>query len=436
MVAKFITKIQKAAKLDIIKVFSFTSITTLVKMLAGFISIKVVAVIIGPSGIALLGQLNNFSAIIMSIATGGITSGVTKYIAQYRDETDSIKGYIGTAVKITLFFSILCGLFLVFCSSILSSKILLDAKYSFVFIIFGITLIFYTGNTLLLAIINGYKEFNLYVKISIISSIVGLFLSLSLVIPFGINGALINAVTSQSLVFIIAFFLVRRANLVCISFDNLWSKFNKIKAMQYFHFMLMALVGAFCVPVSQLIIRGFIIGKFSLQIAGCWEGINRLSGMYLMIITSSFGVYYLPRLSELSNVDQLKHEIKMAYKVIIPCLLLGLSLVYLLRYIIIRVLFSPEFEEMSKLFFWQLIGDFLKISSWLIAYLMGAKAMVKLFITTEIVFSASYIALVYFLLDAIGLKGTVLGYAINYCVYFFTMYFFVYRKLLHNKNRM
>jgi PST family polysaccharide transporter len=425
MVDKIITKIQKVVKLDIVKVFSFTSISTLVKMLAGFISVKVVAVIIGPAGIALLGQLNNFSVIVMSIATGGISTGVTKYISQYKDDADITKKYIGTAVKITLFFSFLCGLFLVFGASLLSSMILLDSKYSFVFILFGVTLVFYSCNTLLLAIINGYKQFNLYVKISIVSSIIGLLLSLILVFPFGVNGAFINAVTSQSFVFVLAFIMAKRANLVCISFANLWSKFDKINAIQYFRFSLMTLVSAFTVPVSQMVIRSFMIKQFSIQAAGYWEGINRLSNMYLMIITSSFGVYYLPKLSETFDLNMLKREIKTAYKVIIPCLLIGLTGIYFGRFILIRLLFSSEFFEMSGLFFWQIIGDFLKISSWLIAYLMHAKAMTKLFILTEIGFSAFYVGLAFFFGNLFGLRGVVLGYTINYAVYFITIWLFI-----------
>jgi PST family polysaccharide transporter len=366
----------------------------------------------------------------MSIATGGISTGVTKYIAQYKDDSDITKEYIGTAVKITLFFSVICGLFLVFGSSLLSVKILLDSKYSFVFIIFGVTLVFYACNTLLLAVINGYKQFNLYVKISIISSVVGLLLSLILVIPFGINGALINAVTSQSLVFILAFFIAKWSKIGCFSFNTLWNKIDKAKAKQYFRFSLMTLVSAFTVPIAQLVIRGFIIRRFSILDAGYWEGINRLSNMYLMIITSSFGVYYLPKLSETSDFYMLKREIKTAYKVIIPCLLIGLTGIYFCRLIIIRLLFSAEFIEMSGLFFWQVIGDFLKISSWLIAYLMHAKAMTRLFITTEISFTAFYVFMAIVFGNMMGLKGVVLGYAVNYAVYFIFIWVFLYRKIL------
>jgi PST family polysaccharide transporter len=147
-----------------------------------------------------------------------------------------------------------------------------------------------------------------------------------------------------------------------------------------------------------------------------------------MIITSSFGVYYLPKLSELTNGSDIKREIKTAYKVIIPCLLAGLSCVYFGRFLIIQVLFSEEFYGMADLFFWQLVGDFLKISSWLIAYLMHAKAMVKFYILTEIVFSLLYVIFAFFLVQFIGLEGVLLGYSVNYFICLIVMYIFVYQK--------
>ena len=427
---QFLYKIRGATKLDIVKVFSLTSISTLVKMLAGFISIKVVAVIIGPAGVALLGQLNNFSAIIMAIATGGITTGITKYISQYKEDSHVVKDYTCAAVKISLFCTGVCGIFLVGCYSLLSKKFLLDAQYGFVFIVFGVTLIFYTANTLLLAVINGYKQFDLYVKISIVSSVVGLGLSLALVIPFGINGALLNAVTSQSLIFVIALIIARKKRLFYLNKPYIWkSGFDSDKTIKLLRFSIMALVSGFAVPVSQLIIRGYIEDKFSLQSAGWWEGINRLSAMWLMIIVSSFSVYYLPRLSELTSGHEIWREIKTAYKIIMPCLFVGLSFVYFSRFIIINVVFSPEFHGMSELFLWQVIGDFFKISAWLVAYLMHAKAMTRFFIITEIGFTALYVFMAIILAKSLGLPGIVLAYAINYAIYWIVMWWSIYKRL-------
>lgn len=139
----------------------------------------------------------------------------------------------------------------------------------------------------------------------------------------------------------------------------------------------MTLTTAVTAPVSQRLLRAYVISEISPTEAGWWEGMSRISNMYLMIVTSSFSVYYLSRLSELTNPSELRYEIVKSYKVIVPMLLTGLVSVYLLRGLVIRVLFTSEFLPMENLFFWQLLGDFFKICSWLLAYLMIAKSLTK-----------------------------------------------------------
>ena len=431
MINKIMQFIKKIASLDIVKVFSLTSISTLVKMVAGFVSVKIVSVIIGPSGVALVGQLNNFSTILLTLATGGITSGITKYISEFKDDEQSVKSYIGTSLWITLILSIICSFILLFGASFFSKKILLDQKYFYVFLIFGITIFFYSLNTLFLAIINGFKYFGVYVKISILSSFFGLALSLILVLTLGVSGALINAVTSQSLIFVVTVIFCWRKKLSFLNKKYLFSKFDKLKAFQYSKYSLMTIISTFGVPVGQLVLRSYVINKFGIELAGCWEGMNRLSNMYLMVITTSFSVYYMPRLSELRDVVEIKHEITRAYKILIPCMIFGFGAIYLMKNIVVNILFSPEFAPMVRLFKWQLLGDFFKISSWLIAFLMQAKAMTKTFCITEIIFSAFYIGMAYLLTSYLGfgIEGIVIGYLINYIVYMLIMYLFVWRRL-------
>lgn len=421
--------IAKVTKLDIVRVFSFTSLSTLVKMLTGFISVKVVAVIIGPAGVALVGQLNNFASIIMTLANGGITSGVTRNIAAFKDKDEVVRSYIGTSVKITLALSALCEVFLILFSRYLCSLILHSDEYIYVFVILGVTLSFYALNTLIMAVINGYKYFQLYVKISMMSSIVGLGISLLLVSVLGVPGALINAVTSQSFIFIVTMIFLWKNKMPFVSFEWLLARFDYSKMLNLLKFSLMTLIAAFCGPVVQLVIRNHIINTISIETAGCWEGMNRLSGMYLMVITSSFGVYYMPRLAELKDSKVLKHEIITAYKVIVPCLLVGFVLIYFMRNFIINVLFSPDFYQMKDLFLWQLLGDFFKITSWLLAYVMSAKAMMKTFITTEILFNGSYVGLALLCSSFWGITGVIIGYMISYICYLVTMYFLIWRKI-------
>lgn len=421
--------------IDIIKVFSLNALSTFVRMLAGMVSVKVVAVIIGPAGIALLGQLNNFSSILLGMANGGINSGITKYVAEYKDDDSNVKAYISNALRITLVCSFVVSLILIFFCRWLSQLILLSEEYYYVFIVFGITIFLFTLNGLITSILNGYKEFKLYVRVSIFGTIAGLLYSVLLVFLWGLPGAMINAVTFQSIMLFVTLWMCRK--LPWMKREYFAQKLDKPIVKKYLGYSLMTLTTLALLPTCQMLLRGYVMSELSPTDAGIWEGMNRISSMYLSVITSAFSIYYLPRLSEILNPEELRSEIIRCYKVILP-ILLGISvLIFLLKHIVLWVLFTPDFYPMENMFGWQLAGDMFKMCSWLLSYLMVAKAMTGKFIITEIIFNLSYLALAFLFMKLNGIVGLIQGYLINYILYFIVM-IFMFRNVLvlNNRNRV
>ena len=413
--------------IDIVKVFSLNAIATLVRMCAGMISVKIIALIIGPSGVALLGQLNNFNTILLGMANGGINSGITKYVSEYKNDDSEIKRFLSNALRITMICSAIVGILLIVGCIPLSKLIFLTEDYYYVFVVFGFTIFLYTLNSLFISILNGYKKFKKYVRINVLGTIFGIVYSVSLVFFFGLSGALINAVTYQSIVFVVTLWMCRKEKWLTKEFLGMQLEITIVK--KYLRFSVMTLTTLALLPVCQLLLRGYVISNISAVQAGLWEGMNRISFMYLNVITTAFTVYYLPRLSEISNPHELNHEIMKCYKVILPILLCISLSIYLLRHFILWLLFSPEFYDMESLFGWQLTGDFFKISSWLLSFVMVAKAKMKLFVISEIIFNSSYIVLCFLFLDSNGVVGLNQGYLCNYILYFVAM-FVIYRKFL------
>lgn len=272
---------------------------------------------------------------------------------------------------------------------------------------------------MLLSVVNGFKEFKKYVKINIANSVVGLCFTLVFVLTLGLPGALVSAVTYQSVMLFITMWMVRKSSWA--AWSNFKERLNRLASKQYFKYTLMTLTTAATLPISQLLLRSYVISEISPIEAGWWEAMNRLSNMYLMVITTSFTVYYMPRLSELSDKYELRREIFKAYKLIVPILIVGFALIYLFRHLIIRILFSPEFLPMENLFIWQLIGDFFKICSWLLAFIMVAKAMSKAYIATEIIFALLYIAFGFVFIRMNGVVGITQAYLLNFVMYMICM---------------
>jgi PST family polysaccharide transporter len=77
---------------------------------------------------------------------------------------------------------------------------------------------------------------------------------------------------------------------------------------------------------------------------------------------------------------------------------------------------------MEPLFTFQLLGDFFKIGSWLLAYLMVAKAMTRVYIITEIVFAISFVLLTYYFMNHFGIVGATYSFCLNFFLYWITMW--------------
>ncbi len=304
---------------------------------------------------------------------------------------------------------------------------MLSEEYGYVFVVFGFTIILYTLNTLLVSILNGFKQFQRYVIVNISGTIIGLLLSISLVFSFGLPGALINAVVYQSIMFFVTLWLLRKEEWLIK--DNFNLKFDKKIVKMFLGFSAMTLLSLALMPISQMLLRGYVISAISIEEAGWWEAMNRISMMYLSVITTSLTVYYLPKLSETKTLIDLRKEVVKTYKFVAPLLFIATVAIYFLRHFIVWLLYTTDFYPMENLFLWQMIGDFLKMMSWVLSFIMVAKAQTKLYIITETIFSFSYIGLAFFMLKANGIVGLTQGYMFNYLLYFVAMVI-IYRKLI------
>src|SRR5690606_35605360 len=132
-------------------------------------------------------------------------------------------------------------------------------------------------------------------------------------------------------------------------------------------------------------------------------------------------VYFLPRLSAAQKAFETKAVFREYFKFVIPLFAVGLVIVYLLRFFIIRILLSTEFLPMENLFAWQLAGDFLKACALILGYHMIAKKMIKVFIITELFSFAVLYTSSLWLVRQFGAEGAVMGHAVTYFVYMITL---------------
>lgn len=419
--------------MTLIKTSLLNGIAVIVKMLTLLGLNKILAIYVGPAGYAALGQFQNAVQMIITVASGAINTGVTKYTAEYHEDEAKQHAVWQTAGTIALIGSIAVAVVVSIFNEQLAVWFLKDAEFGSIFIWFSVCLVFLVLNTLLLAILNGKKEIYRYVTANIAGSLFALLITTLMTVRWGLYGALLALAIYQSLSFFVTMALVYKTK--WFKFRFLIGSIDKTSAKKLANYTSMALTSAACIPLSHILIRNHLGETLGWDAAGYWEAMWRLSSAYLMLVTTTLSVYYLPRLSELIELTDIKKEIIQGYKVIFPVAAACGLIIYLLRDVFIRVLFTAEFAPMEELFGWQMVGDTLKIGSWLLAYLMLGKAFTKLFIISEIASAISFYVLTYLFTEKFGLKGVAIAHSVNYFIYWILMAVFISEELKKQKVR-
>jgi PST family polysaccharide transporter len=403
----------------LIKTTLLNGIAVLVRMLTLLGLNKILAIYVGPAGYAVLGQFQNAVQMITTLASGAINTGVTKYTAEYHEEEEKQRAVWRTAGTISLTGSLLTAMLVIIFNRTLAEWFLKDQELASVFLWFAAALGFFVFNTLFLAILNGKKEIMRYVAANIAGSLFSLVVTATMAIQLGVYGALVALAIYQSLSFFVTLILVYNAS--WFRLEYLVGRIDSTVARNLAGYTLMALTSAMCVPLSHILIRNYLGETLGWDFAGYWEAMWRLSAAYLMLVTTTLGVYYLPRLSELKGLHEIRREILQGYKIILPVATGCAATMYVFRDLIIGLLFTAEFAPMAELFAWQLVGDTFKIGSWILAYLMLGKAMTKLFVISEVTFAALFVVLTVQFVEVFGLRGVAMAHATNYLIYWSLM---------------
>ncbi|MGJ0332313.1 O-antigen translocase [Aliarcobacter cryaerophilus] len=407
--------------MTLIKTSVLSAISTIIKVIAGFVSIKVVAVYVGPSGLALIGQMQNFISMMSSVASAGLNSGVVKYTAEHYEDEQIKQKIWSSALKISLVLIIPIAIGIIFLADFISMQLLNTAEYSSIFIVFAITVIFFVLNGLLTSILNGQKEIKKLTILNIVGSLFGLAVTILLVTQYELYGALIAGIVSQSIVFFITLAFVLKSSWFKLSmFLGSMDKEYRNKLLKY---SLMTITYIITSSLSQIYIRHYLGANIGWDEAGYWQAIWRISETYLMLITTTLTIYYLPKLSSIQDKVELRKELLYGYKIIMPIVIVMALGIYIFRDFIISILFSEAFSPMAQLFFYQLIGDVIKIAAWLLGFIMVAKAMTRLSIFSEIFFACSFVGFVVLFVNIYGLIGVTIAFMVNYLIYMIFLYF-------------
>ncbi|PQJ44932.1 hypothetical protein BTO00_01785 [Vibrio campbellii] len=401
----------------LLKVTAMTGLLTLIKMAMGFVIAKVVAIYTGPTGMAMLGQVQSMVGSLNGLINAPAGSGVVRFTAEHKESGfAACSPWWRASIQWILIISAIAipaGLLL---ADNIAMWLFQDPRLEWVVMATVCVLPLSAIGTLCNSVINGQQLYRRYVGLGMLSALISGGVMLVMIAIYNIQGALLASAVQSALIGLVM--LIANLRQPWLRLSYWWGK-TDIKARKAIGgYMLMAITSALTVPISLMLVRSILIEQVGWDATGQWQAVWKISEVYLGVITMALGTYYLPRLSSLTGVDAIVTEINKTIRIIIPIVAIMALGVYLLRDVAISLLFTEAFRSARDLFAIQLIGDVIKIASWLYAYPMLSRGATKWFVGTEILFSIMFVIFAYIFISNVGLKGANIAYLANYCIYF------------------
>ncbi|GKR06550.1 LPS biosynthesis protein [Aeromonas caviae] len=401
----------------LLKVTAMTGLLTLLRMAMGFVIAKVVAIYTGPTGMAMLGQVQSMVGSLNGVINAPVGSGIVRYTAEKKEQGfEACAPWWRAAVQWVLIISAITipsGLLL---AEHIANWLFQDKTLSWIVMTTVCALPLSAIGTLCNSVINGQQLYRRYVGLGMVSVLISSSVMLIMIVQANIKGALLAAAVQSALIGLVM--LLANLRQPWLRMRYWWGSTDSSARKNIGGYMLMAITSALTVPVSLIFVRNILVDQVGWEAAGQWQAVWKISEVYLGVITMAMSTYYLPRLSSLNGADAIVEEIHRTARVIIPIVAVMAIGVYLVRDVAIWLLFTDKFSAARDLFAIQLCGDVIKIASWLYAYPMLSRGATRWFMATEIIFSMTFVALTYLFISYIGMKGATISYLVNYSICF------------------
>lgn len=408
---------------QIVKATSLFGGVQFFQIIISIVRSKFVAILLGPSGMGVVGLLTSSTGLITGLTNFGLGTSAVKNISEATATNDNerISTVILVMRRLLWVTGLLGALVTLIFSPLLSEFTFGNKDYTLAFVWISITLLFNQLSTGELVILQALRHLQNLAKANVYGSFVGLLITIPLYYKFGIEGIVpVIIITS----FVTLFFSWNFAKKVKL--ENTSVSYTKTvaegKSMMVMGFMI-SLSGLITL-IAAYLLRIFINRTGNVADVGFYSAGFTIINTYVGMIFTAMGTDYYPRLSVVASDDEqckqlINQQSEIALLILAPILIAFLIFV---NWAII-ILYSSQFLSITGMVYWATMGIFFKAVSWAIAFVFLAKGVGKLYFWNE------FFGSIYFLLFSLlgyyygGLTGLGVSFLISYILYLIQVFF-------------
>lgn len=400
---------------QILKATSISGSASVINVLTSIAKVKLIALLVGPTGIGLMGLYQRVMSLVATIAGFGLAQSGVRQIAASPDPSELARVrralFLASAALGLLAWAILWSV-----REQVSVSVFGDTAHATAVGWLGLGVVFTSITTSQTALLQGLRRITDLAKVSVLGSVLGALVGLGFIAWLGVDGIVWMLIATPLTGALVAWRYTSRlpsSPALVIPLRELIPRWRVLLTMGF------AIMAANIVTnLVQLQIRSNLVDDLGLPSTGHFEASWQVSMTYIGFVLTAMGTDYFPRLTaailDRDHSNRLVNEQAEVALLLAAPVLIGLAG---LAPIAIHVLYSADFGPSIELLRIQALGDTLKILSWPLAFVFLAHGANRFYLAGELLWNAVFFALVTLLLPSFGLVATAIAYVASYLAY-------------------
>lgn len=384
-----------------------------ISYILALVKIKFVAVLLGPSGVGLIGIYTSITGLIGTIAGMGIETSGVRAVAEAQNKSDEKE--ISRTIAALRRICWITGLLGWSITAVLSYQISIWAfdspEKTYAIILLGGTILIGTLTGVRNALIQGTRRIADIARLNVLSSVSGTVVAVSLYAWIGERGIVAVLLLTGFINLGFSSWFASRINTTTVS--QSWTetlRYSKRIIGLGMAFMYGALLAAFV----DLVIRLNIVQNLGLEVNGIFQAALNISGIFSAFILAAMAADFYPSITALAHDDdQVNRLVNDQTEIGILLALPGLLGTLLFATWAITIFYSEKFLQGADLLQWFVFGAFGQIIAFPVAYIQRAKSATRWIYIWQSCSSISYLIFALILLPVFNILGIAFAYVIS-----------------------
>ena len=413
---------------EVLKSTSLFAFVRVFQMAVGVVRNKLVALILGPSGIGIIELYTKTTELVKKGAGLGISQSALRDIsaAKAKEDYEAYSRILIVTKQVVAFTSLLGLLLTIALSPLLSKWTFGDTTRTVPYAILSFVVFFTIRTEIQTSILKGVRAQRHLAISNMIGSVAGLVVSVPIYYVFGEKGIVPAMILNAAAAFLCTNLFVNKIQYKQVKVT--WKEtFSSASPMVKVGALLMA-VGILD-SIVAVVLSSFLRSEGGLDSVGFYQAGHTFVVSYIGIIASSLIMDYYPRLSAVYDnnykvADELNKQVKIGLLFILP-----LAIVFvLLTPQLINLLYTDEFSSVVNFTDYAIFGAVFNILAECIMMILVAKQTAVLYLFLSFVIRAIALPTYMFMFSRYGLTGLGIAYMFDFLIRIILFGVIVYKK--------